>query len=328
MYDVITVGSAVHDTFVCTDRKSTELLRLKHPGEKVEHIAYPTGAKILIESACFDIGGGATNTATAFSRLGIKTGCVCKVGNDLHGQQILNCLASEKVDFLGSVGNAHTDFSIVLDSRGHDRTILAYKGSSNTIKISDIKLGKLSSKWVYISSLMGASYRTGERIAAIAKKKGSKVAFNPSTYLANKGYHFLKSMLKNTDVLVLNREEAILISREDSIKGMLRKLASCGPETIVITDGNKGAHAYFNRKFYHAEPHKNAKVVETTGAGDAFASSFIAGLIKGKDIEYSLSLAITNAESVISRFGAHNKLLSWKEAESKMKTSPCRVALE
>ncbi|MBI2142423.1 carbohydrate kinase family protein, partial [Candidatus Woesearchaeota archaeon] len=311
-YDVISIGSAVYDMFVYTEKAQTEILKLRHPHEKKEHIAYPTGSKVLITQACFDIGGGATNTATCFSRLGLKAGCVSSVGKDLYGRQILDCLRAEKADFLGSISSEHTDFSIILDSRGHDRTVLTFKGASSGMKFSGIKLGRIKTRWLYVSSLLGSSYKAAERLAAYIKRRGGKVAFNPSTYLAEKGYHFLEGLLANTDVLVLNKEESMLltgITKGSNIHRMLAKLSGYGPRTVIITDGAEGASACSGGRYYYILPHKNIKTVEPTGAGDAFASSFIAGIIKRNDMKFALQLGVANAESVISHFGAHNRLL-------------------
>ncbi len=320
MLDVVTMGSAVYDIFIKTDANHTEILKLTHPDEKREHIAFPTGAKILINEAFFDIGGASTNAATSFSRLGLKAGALCKVGHDIYGHKILQNLKDEKVKFLGSISQEHTDFSIVLDCTGHDRTILAYKGASNTIKPSDVK--SLDTKWLYVSTLMGKSFETCERLI---KKTKSKIAFNPNTYMCQLGQQRLAPLLAKTSFLVLNKEEAMQITDKVNIEVMLNDLASMGPETVIITDGENGAHCKSTQGTYLAVPHKNAPIVETTGAGDAFASSVLAGMIKTGDIKYSLQLGITNAESVISQFGAHNKLLTWKEAERSIKKDPSRV---
>ncbi len=326
-YDVISMGSAVYDMFIYTSKAQTEILKLRHPGEKSEHIAYPTGAKVLIDQVCFDIGGGATNTATCFSRLGLKAGCICKVGGDIYGKQILGCLKKERVDFLGSISGEHTDFSVVLDSKNHDRTILAFKGASSTLAFSGINLGRVRAKWLYIATMTGEAYRASERLAAYAKRKGINVAFNPSTYLAEKGYSYLKRLLSSTDLLVLNREEAMLVTGMNgkSLKAMLARLGSYGPGTVIITDGPKGACACQKNKYYYIEPHKSTKIVETTGAGDAFASAFLAGIIRTGNAELALQLAVANAESVISHFGAHNKLLTWKEAVARIKKRPAKI---
>ena len=81
-----------------------------------------------------------------------------------------------------------------------------------------------------------------------------------------------------------------------------------GPKIVVITDKDKPTVAYDGEKKYSIKPH-NIKVVERTGAGDAFASGFVAGLVAGKNINKCLKLGLRQGESVIKYFGAKNKLL-------------------
>ena len=99
-----------------------------------------------------------------------------------------------------------------------------------------------------------------------------------------------------------------MLTRE---KDLLLGLSKLGPEIIVITDKNKKISAYDGKKKYFLIPHK-IKVVERTGAGDAFASRFVAGLIVGKSIKESLKLGLRESESVIKYFGAKNNLLRIK----------------
>jgi len=86
----------------------------------------------------------------------------------------------------------------------------------------------------------------------------------------------------------------------------------------VITDGKKGAHAYNGINTYKITPGKQ-KIVETTGAGDAFASGVTAGLIIKKDLEYALKLGQAEAENVIMHIGAKENLLTRKDADSWIK---------
>ena len=67
------------------------------------------------------------------------------------------------------------------------------------------------------------------------------------------------------------------------------------------------------------------KVIETTGAGDAFASSFLSGIIRKNDIVFAIKLGVTNAESVITHHGAKDKLLTLKEAMKIMRKRPVKV---
>lgn len=314
MYDVITFGSATIDVFVKT---GLEMISIRHDGEEEEFVAYESGSKILINELDFMLGGGGTNTAVAFSRLGLSTAfCGC-LGEDENAEHIISSLKKEKVEFIGEKKKGKSGYSVILNSVKDDRTILTFKGVNDKLEYKNIDKKLLNCKWFYFSSLTGESYKTFIKLTELAKKKGIKVAFNPSSYLAKKGCEYLKKPLKNTHFLVLNFEEAQLLVGRFNIKELLQKLSELGPKIVVITDGKKGAYAY--DKDYYFIPGSKVKVKETTGAGDAFASTFLAGLFLKNDTRYALRLASTNAESVIRHLGAKNKLLTLKQANEIIK---------
>ncbi len=293
-FDVVSFGSAVIDIFVDTDLP-----------EKKNFIRYPVGTKILVKDLKFDIGGGGTNTAVAFSRFGLKTGCICKIGSGEQESDILKLLKKEKIKFLGKQQKEKSGYSIILDSKEKSRTILTYKGINNEINLNDIK--KFKTKWLYYSSLLGQSFQTQIKLVRSLKKQGTKLAFNPSSYLI-KSKNIL-SLLKLTDILILNKQEAeMLTKRKQNLLEGLHKLTK---GIVVITDKDKKIQAYDGKKKYSLIPHK-IKVVERTGAGDAFAAGFVAGQIVNKTIQQSLVLALKESESVIRHFGAKNNLLRMK----------------
>ncbi len=125
----------------------------------------------------------------------------------------------------------------------------------------------------------------------------------------------MREILDATAVFVLNKEEAMLLTKGSKIERMLAKIRNAGPDIACITDGEKGSYTYDGEHVYYQKPHK-VKVVEKTGAGDAYASTFIGALAKGKRIEDALSMALKNAESVIRNKGAKNILLSWHELQN------------
>jgi len=315
MYDVITVGSATVDVFAKT---SCELISIKKEGNEENLIAYPTGSKILIEDLDFEIGGGGTNTAVSFSRLGLKTAFLGKLGTDSNAQEILRLLVKEHIDFIGARAKEQTGYSVILDSIEEDRTILTYKGVNNSLAYPEIDKPNLKTKWLYFSSMMGQSYLTLEKLAGFARQKRIKIAFNPSSYLAEKGLPRLKRLIKLTYFLVLNREEAELILGRNDIKSLFRGLKKLGPHIIAITDGRDGVYVYDSHHYYHL-PANRAKIKETTGAGDAFASGFLAGLILKNDVLFAMNLGMANATSVIKHMGAKNKLLTLTEAKKEIK---------
>ena len=259
----------------------------------------------MIKDLKIDIGGGGTNTSVAFSRLGLKTGCICKLGEDEQGNDILKLLKKEKIKFLGKIEKGKkSGYSVILDSKEKNRTILTYKGVNNEISLNDIK--KFKTKWLYCSSLLGKSFETQKKLLNILKKRGVKFAFNPSDYLIKEKN--LSYFLKNSDILILNKDESKLLTKN---KDLLKGLYNLTKGIVVVTDKNKLISCYDGKDKYFLKPNK-VKVVERTGAGDAFASGFVGGQVAGKSIKESLRIGLQESENVIQHFGAKNNLIRMK----------------
>lgn len=313
-YDVITFGSAVVDVYVDAN------LDLKK-----KEMCVPIGSKMLIEKLNFTIGGGGTNSAVSFSRLGLRTGFAGKIGDGHNAGIVLRELKKDKVEFIGVQGKEHTGYSVILGDKVGDRTILTYKGINNLLKFSELKKSKLKAKCFYFSSLMGESFKTQEKLVKYARKNKIKVAFNPSEYQVKSGIKNLKRILEYTDILVLNEDEAkkLLPGKE-----FMREIFQHGPKIVAVTMGKKGAMVSNGIKKYFVEGHKNVVCRERTGAGDAFASAFVSGIISGESLEESLERGILNSESVIQTPGAKNGLLMLKELQKLRKKGGVRIKVK
>jgi ribokinase len=301
MFDIITFGSATVDVFA-----ETNINDLK---EEKKYVGYPIGSKILLKEIKFSIGGGGTNTAVAFARFGLKTGYIGKLDSGFEGKEILELLKKEKIEFLGGIekdSSVNGGYSIILDSKGNDRTILKYSGANDFLKAPELDMKKIQSRWLYLSTMLGESFKTQEKVAMKMHKNGTKIAFNTTEYQIKA--QNIKPLLKICDVFVLNHEEARMLVKEGNV---LKGLKNLGPKIVVITNKDQDTLAYDGSKVYSITPHK-IKVVERTGAGDAFASGFVAGQIIGKSIDKSLKIGLEESESVIKSRGAKNGLLRKK----------------
>lgn len=321
MYDVITVGSSTVDAFAQVE---SELIKIKSVNHTDELIAYPSGSKILIKELNLLTGGGGTNTAVSMSRLGLKTAYLGKIGNDSNSRIILEMLKDEEIEFVGVKSKGRSGYSIILDSLEGDRTILAFKGVNNNLRYGEIKINKIKTNWFYFSSMVGKSFETLEKLAEYAEKNKIKIAFNPSNYLAEKGYHYLKDVLSKTELLILNKDEAMLLAGKHNMAKLIENLMQHGPKQVVITDGKKGAYTLKGKTLLQVLANK-IKVTETTGAGDAFASTFLACKIKKKSVEECLKLGLLNAESVITTQGAKKGLLTYRTLLSRLKKKSPKI---
>ena len=327
MYDIITVGSNTLDAFVHTDAQLVKISK-KGTTQKKELLAYPLGAKILITNLEFHLGGGGTNTAASFRNLGLRTAYLGKIGHDENGVKILHELNKLKIKFIGAFGK-ESGYSVILDSKAHDRTILTHKGSNDNFKYEEVDKTKLETKWFYFSSMMSSSLDLLKSLARFAIKKDIQLAFNPSEYLVVKGKKELKPILDATDLLIFNKEESLLLSEKKNLKDAFIDLKKIIKPTgiVVITDGPRGAYAFNGEEIIHVYP-KKVKLLETTGAGDAFASAFTAAIMKKENIKTALKMGMIQAESVIQCRGAKNKLLSRNEMIQALKTDRRKFVIQ
>ena len=152
-----------------------------------------------------------------------------------------------------------------------------------------------------------------------------KLAFQPGTFQMEAGAERLKKIYQRSEVLILNREEAVIVGggNHEDINDLFNHLHELGPKIVVITDGPNGAytsdgHQRLSMPLY-PDP---APPLDRTGAGDAFASTFVAALIKGNSIEGALQWAPINSMNVVQKVGAQAGLLNDEEIEQYLKHSP------
>ncbi|MEK7565412.1 MAG: carbohydrate kinase family protein [Patescibacteria group bacterium] len=308
-FDVITIGTATRDAFV----RSKEFKRKSSPIFLTgESLCLPLGEKIDVEDIIFATGGGATNAAVTFSRQELNTACICKIGDDVSGKEVLQNLKQEGVatNFVIEDNNKKTAYSILLLSPNGERTVLVYRGASEYFKLADINLRTLSAKWFYVVGSIPLSVLNP--VLDKAKEINAKVAYNPSKSEIKTGLTGLGDVLKKLDVLLINREEGAYLTgidykKEDKI---FKTLDGYVDGIVILTDGNKGALISDGKSIFESGIFKNQNVVDRTGAGDAFGSGFVAGLIERNDVQYAIRLASANATGVVEKMGAKDGILT------------------
>ena len=340
MFDVITMGSATLDAFIETD--AANIVSVCTTGTKKEFMAYPYGAKIEIDNFDFQTGGGAVNAASNFSTLGLNASTIVKIGDEVQGQKVIATLENYGVDLSNVVKSKEyqTGFSIILISFQGDRTVLAHRGANANLVEDDINFEAIkNSKWLYLAPLNGNSTKVLDKVAEFAEENNVNLAINVGSSSIKQGKEYLYKILKTAEVVILNKDEATMLTgiherpdtktekfsdeviHPDIIK-MLNELNMGEGKITIITDGKKGAYAYDSKKYYHCGEFP-AKVVSTLGAGDSFASTFVASLIKTNgDVEKSLKYASVVAASVVEHFSAQGGFIPFEEVEKRISKNP------
>lgn len=311
MFDIITFGSATRDGFF----EGIDFVEIEDKRFFVgKGICLPYGSKLNVKKVTFLTGGGALNTAVTFSRFGFKTAVVCRIGRDVSGEEILRQLKREKI-YTGLVQidkGLRTAYSVIFLFEGGERTILNYRGAGD-IKPEDICWRRLKSRWFFVGPL-GGNVELLLKIYDYAKKKKIKLASTPG----NKELEILKEhpqYLNFYDVFILNQEEAAHLTDIPYYeeKKIFQKLDQLVDGLVVMTKGPEGLSASDGKKIYSAGVFKEQKVIDRTGAGDAFASGFVAGLMIKNDIPFAIRVGSANATSVVEHIGAQPGIL--KRAE-------------
>lgn len=321
MYDIITVGAAIHDVFLLSD-KFQLISGTQFEGGIGECVSL--GAKITVDKKVESTGGGATNAAVTFARLGFDAACACKVGDDASGREVVADLGREGVDttLIKHVLGGETGFSALLTASNGERSILTSRGVSADWKTTDLPWSSLHTKWFYITSL-GGNLAIAERIGQTAAKGGSAIAWNPGHSELSQSLAAVKPMLKHVSVLFVNKEEAATLTGEQDPINAFRAFSDLPHLTVIITDGDKGAYAFRGTEAWVSGT-TGVQGISRTGAGDAFGSGVTAGLMHGLSLPQALALGTLNAESVIKQIGAKKGILkSWPSA-AQLKKVPVR----
>ncbi len=301
---IITFGSATQDVFL--SGRALHARRDVRTRDYVEQ--FPLGAKLGVDAVHFDTGGGATNAAVTFVRQGLAAEYIGKLGHDPAGTEVMRVLKHENVSSQRVVydANLHTGYSTLLVAPTGERTILSYRGASQELKSSDIPIRVLEADWFYITSL-GGNFDLLGKLLRHANQRGIRVAIDPGGAELRQ-LKKLRGLLPLITVLKANADELGQIFGGDSLREIVTRAAGVCPY-VVGTDGAAGAYAAVGGRLFQAGQYQKVKVIDRTGAGDAFGSGFVAALAKGLPVEDALTLGSANASSVVAKFGAKAGIL-------------------
>ncbi|OGM15746.1 hypothetical protein A2V97_03130 [Candidatus Woesebacteria bacterium RBG_16_42_24] len=315
-YELISIGDASMDAFM-TPTESETLCQID---TKECFIAFSYGDKIPVKDLVFSTGGNAANNAVGTKRLGVNCAIVLTLGDDSIGNLIIEKLKSEGVgmDYVVRQPGTSSNYSTIVNYSG-ERTIFVYHAP----RTYDFPREIPAPVWVYLTS-MGESFLPFYQkvVEWLEANPNIRLAFNPGSYQIRAEREDLTPVLKKTDVIFVNRQEAGKLTQADTESGkekeLLTALSGLGPKIAVITDGGNGSYLYDGSKFLKSGV-LPVDAFQRTGAGDAFGSGCLSAIIKGKPLEEALIWGTVNSASVIGYQGPQKGLLKadqieeWKE---------------
>lgn len=304
MFDVIAIGDTTLDVFL--NIKDAEVTC--DVDEENCKLCVGFGHKIPIEKVTSVYGvGNSPNVAVGLSRLGLKTALYTILGNDMVADKTREVLGAENVDlsYIMSDEDKPTDHSTVM-VYGSDRTILVYHEKR------DYQLPELAeSKWLFLGSIGQDPSGIHGQIFDHVKKTGTKLCFNPGPVQLKEGKDKLKDILSVTTVLIVNKEEAqTLLGSEADFKELAEGLKALGPKIVILTDGGNGSNVFADGESHHLRS-SGKDVIEATGAGDAYSTGFLAGILHEQTIPESMRWGTINSGFVLQHVGAQIGLLDF-----------------
>lgn len=316
--EVLAIGDIVTDAFIKLKDASVHCKLDKTACE----LCVRFGDKVPYESVeVVKAVGNCANAAVSASRLGLTSALLSTVGNDQNGKECLEELEKNGVNthFMVTNKDFPTNYHYVL-WYDVERTILVNHAPFPYSMPTDLP----SPKWIYLTSLGETSESFHHEIIKYLELNPEvKLAFQPGTFQMKLGKDKLADIYKRSDIFFCNVEEAqrILETDEADKKTLMKMLADLGPKNVVMTDGINGAYAFDGEKYFFMPVYPHTPI-ERTGAGDAYASTVVSMIAKGKTLSEALTYAPINSMSVVQQVGAQKGLLFMDKIEEFLKNAP------
>ena len=265
--------------------------------------------------------GDVVNALFYAARLGLQTGFVSAVGDDLFGEMIFHGIEGEGIDtshLLRLKGRSNGLYFIDLDSAGeytfhfwrdnsaatetllhHDRDqLISYISGSRYFLLSGITLAVMRSPELLVDLLRGLQGKTS--IVLDTNYRGALWS-SPEEYRRR-----IEEIFPLVDIFLPTLGDLEVAWPSLSLETLCSRFTEQGPSTIVVKMGSRGSAAWIDGSLTEFPALPDIRVVDTTGAGDAFNGGFLAGLIGANNINMAIDLAQQTAAQALVVHGALN----------------------
>jgi len=292
------------------------------------------GQLVATEDFLMDSGGCAANTSTTLARLGVKARVAGKVGDDNYGFFIMQDLARKGVETSGvSTSRRYgTSKTMILPVIGEDRRFIHTFGANADFSAADIDRESLAGASVfYVGGYMVLPDLLQDDLAALfqlARSHGVRTALDVVVPAggASVSMHDLERVLPLVDVFMPNDQEAQRLTGEGDPRRQAEALLRAGCETVVITMGGRGALLMDRAQIIEA-PAFSVALVDSSGAGDAFAGGFIAGMLAGLSQADALRFAGAIGASCCMQLGCTTGIFTREQSAVFLQSHPMSLKM-
>jgi sugar/nucleoside kinase (ribokinase family) len=266
-------------------------------------------------------GGSSANTICALSRLGHKAGFIGTAGKDQAGNFILSSMKGVDYSLVKQVGRSAICIIIIENAQRDRAMFVAPHDREVEFPDSVILKSVLNTRVLHFSSLVQPRGISTQKELANALKPEQVLSFDPGELYAARGIKALSGILKRTDILFITEEEIQIMTGMVGRAGLeaiypllsenqtgrnalgLNLFKDTGGAAIVCKQGPRGATIYSPEVSLTIPAEKVLKIVDNTGAGDAFNAGFLNAVLKGARANECLRNGVRLAALSLSAFG-------------------------
>ena len=321
MKKVIGMGNALVDVLVRID--DDQLLEKFDLPKGSMQLVDKAKSQMIIETLSdlkFDIasGGSAANTINGLANLGLSAGYIGKIHNDKYGEIFRKDMTEKGIEAILLEGTQDTGIATTLISPDSQRTFGTYLGAAVELTASDIKSEFFDHyDLLHIEGYLVQNHELIETAVKIAKSKGLKVCIDMASYnVVELNLEFLQSLIRNyVDIVFANEEESKAFTGLEPEQALNEISKIC--DIAVVKIGAKGSMVKRGDEKVFVEAIK-ADPVDTTGAGDLYASGFLYGLVHDYSLSKCAELGSLLGGNVIEVVGPKMIATRWADIQSKV----------
>jgi len=248
-------------------------------------------------------GGSAANTISGLANLGVQTGFLGKVGDDELGKFYAQDMIKNKINPQLYIGQQATGHATALVSKDSERTFATFLGAAIEMTPDDLKAEDFDGyKYFHIEGYLVQNQPLVSTAMKMAKEKGLIVSLDLAAFnVVESNRDFLHDVVeKYVDIVFANEEEAKAFTGQEPEEALHTIAAKC--EIAVVKVGSKGSYIKTENKEFTISPIV-VNSIDTTGAGDLYASGFLYGLTKNLDMQKCGNIGSLLAGNVIEVMG-------------------------
>ncbi|MCP4220320.1 MAG: adenosine kinase [bacterium] len=259
-------------------------------------------------------GGSVANTIHGLGMLGAPAGYIGKIGRDDYGEFFSSYMEQNNVNVSLFNGKNETGKSIVLITEDSERTFATFLGAAVELDKDDLHIGLFRGyDYFHLEGYLVQNHDLVQAAVELAKEAGTKCAIDLASFnVVEANLDFLTGIVENyIDIVFANEEEAKAFTGKSTPMEALDAIAEkC--EIAIVKIGKDGSLIKSGTETCRIPPIK-VKAIDTTGAGDLFASGFFYGLSAGHPMEVCGKIGSITSGNIVEVIGAKMDDRKWQE---------------